>query len=58
MIMQAEIPRILIAGTHSGCGKTTIASGLMAALVAPRQPISPSYDLRIVSKNPSRTSPL
>jgi cobyrinic acid a,c-diamide synthase len=34
MIMQAEIPRILIAGTHSGCGKTTIASGLMAALVA------------------------
>ncbi|MFA6363453.1 hypothetical protein [Methanoregula sp.] len=56
--MQAEIPRILIAGTHSGCGKTTIASGLMAALVAPRQPISPSYDLRIVSKNPSRTSPL
>ncbi|MGD0535067.1 MAG: cobyrinate a,c-diamide synthase [Methanoregula sp.] len=32
--MQAEIPRILIAGTHSGCGKTTIASGLMAALVA------------------------
>ena len=34
MIMQAEIPRILVAGTHSGCGKTTIASGLMAALVA------------------------
>ena len=26
------IPRILIAGTHSGCGKTTLASGLMAAL--------------------------
>ena len=32
--MQAEIPRILVAGTHSGCGKTTIASGLMAVLVA------------------------
>ena len=32
--MQADIPRIVIAGTHSGCGKTTIASGLMAALVA------------------------
>ncbi|WP_292424455.1 cobyrinate a,c-diamide synthase [Methanoregula sp.] len=31
--MQAEIPRVVIAGTHSGCGKTTIASGLMAALV-------------------------
>ena len=28
------IPRIVIAGTHSGCGKTTIASGIMAALVA------------------------
>ena len=27
------IPRIVIAGTHSGCGKTTIASGLMAALI-------------------------
>ena len=34
MIMQTEIPRVLVAGTHSGCGKTTIASGLMAALVA------------------------
>lgn len=28
-----EIPRIVIAGTHSGCGKTTVASGIMAALV-------------------------
>jgi len=26
------IPRIIIAGTHSGCGKTTIASGVMGAL--------------------------
>ena len=26
------IPRIVIAGTHSGCGKTTIASGIMSAL--------------------------
>ncbi|MFA6226745.1 MAG: cobyrinate a,c-diamide synthase [Methanoregula sp.] len=26
------VPRIVIAGTHSGCGKTTIASGIMAAL--------------------------
>ncbi len=26
------IPRIVVAGTHSGCGKTTIALGLMAAL--------------------------
>ena len=30
--MQVTIPRIVIAGTHSGCGKTTVASGLMAAL--------------------------
>ncbi|MDD4137014.1 MAG: cobyrinate a,c-diamide synthase [Methanoregula sp.] len=30
--MQVTIPRVVIAGTHSGCGKTTIASGLMAAL--------------------------
>jgi len=29
-----SIPRIVIAGTHSGCGKTTVASGLMGALSA------------------------
>ena len=29
--MEVSIPRIIVAGTHSGCGKTTIASGLMAA---------------------------
>jgi cobyrinic acid a,c-diamide synthase len=29
-----SIPRIVIGGTHSGCGKTTIASGIMAALTA------------------------
>ena len=27
-----ETPRIVVAGTHSGVGKTTLASGLMAAL--------------------------
>ena len=27
-----KIPRILIAGTHSGCGKTTVATGIMYAL--------------------------
>jgi cobyrinic acid a,c-diamide synthase len=27
------IPTLLIAGTHSGCGKTTVACGIMAALV-------------------------
>ena len=29
-----ETPRIVVAGTHSGVGKTTIASGLMAAFSA------------------------
>lgn len=28
------VPRIVIAGTHSGVGKTTIATGIMAALTA------------------------
>ena len=32
--MISTIPRIVIAGTHSGCGKTTVASGVMAALAA------------------------
>lgn len=32
--MTPAVPRIVIAGTHSGCGKTTVASGIMAALVA------------------------
>ena len=27
-----DTPRIVVAGTHSGVGKTTLASGLMAAL--------------------------
>jgi cobyrinic acid a,c-diamide synthase len=31
-----SIPRIVVAGTHSGVGKTTVASGLMAALAQRR----------------------
>jgi len=34
-------PRIVIAGTHSGCGKTTIASGIMGALVARHMTVQP-----------------
>jgi cobyrinic acid a,c-diamide synthase len=36
-----EVPRIVVAGTHSGVGKTTIASGLMAALRAKGQEVAP-----------------
>jgi len=35
------VPRILIAGTHSGCGKTTVATGVMAALVAQGVSVQP-----------------
>jgi cobyrinic acid a,c-diamide synthase len=35
------IPRIVIAGPHSGCGKTTIASGIMAALTARGKKVQP-----------------
>ena len=35
------VPRIVIAGTHSGVGKTTVASGLMAALTAAGQRVAP-----------------
>lgn len=28
------VARVVVAGTHSGCGKTTVATGLMAALAA------------------------
>jgi cobyrinic acid a,c-diamide synthase len=35
------IPRIVIAGTHSGCGKTTVATGLMGALVSKGYVVQP-----------------
>ncbi|SDG93799.1 cobyrinate a,c-diamide synthase [Desulfosporosinus hippei] len=34
-----KIPRIVLAGTHSGVGKTTLATGLMAALKKREHPI-------------------
>ncbi len=36
-----NIPRIVVAGTHSGVGKTTVASGLMAALAARGYRVAP-----------------
>ena len=36
-----ETPRIVVAGTHSGVGKTTVASGLMAALAARGYRVAP-----------------
>jgi cobyrinic acid a,c-diamide synthase len=30
-VVGASLPRLVVAGTHSGAGKTTVASGLMAA---------------------------
>ncbi len=39
--MKRSIPRLVIAGTHSGCGKTTVASGLMAALAARGMRVQP-----------------
>ena len=39
--MSASIPRIVVAGTHSSAGKTTVASGLMAALRAKGRKVAP-----------------
>ncbi len=36
-----NLPRLLIAGTHSGVGKTTVAAGLMAALARRGIPVAP-----------------
>lgn len=36
-----NIPRVVVAGTHSGVGKTTVASGLMAAFSAKGYRIAP-----------------
>ena len=39
--MVEAAPRIVVAGTHSGAGKTTVASGLMAALSARGHRVAP-----------------
>ena len=40
-MVAASLPRIVVAGTHSGVGKTTVASGLMAALRARGHKVAP-----------------
>src|SRR2546426_2387016 len=35
-------PRLVVAGTHSGVGKTTVATGLMAALSARGLAVTPA----------------
>ncbi len=35
-------PRVVVAGTHSGVGKTTVATGLMAAFRARGRPVAPA----------------
>ncbi|MFB0538000.1 MAG: cobyrinate a,c-diamide synthase [Anaerolineae bacterium] len=39
--MRVQVPRLVIAGTASGVGKTTIATGLMAALTAQGYRVAP-----------------
>lgn len=34
-----KIPRVVIAGTHSGVGKTTLATGIMSVLTQRRRPV-------------------
>lgn len=38
--MQKAAPRLLIAGTNSGCGKTTVTCAILQALVNAGVPLS------------------
>lgn len=38
--MQEAVPRLLIAGTNSGCGKTTVTCAILQALVNAGVPIA------------------
>ena len=40
-VAAVSMPRIVVAGTHSGVGKTTVASGLMAALARRGDRVAP-----------------
>jgi cobyrinic acid a,c-diamide synthase len=41
MSTNIRVPRILIAGTHSGCGKTTVARGLMQSFASQGLTVQP-----------------
>ena len=49
------IPRLVIAGTSSGAGKTTVATGLMAALRRPRRARRPAPRSAPTSSIPATT---
>lgn len=38
--MQVQLPRVLIAGTNSGCGKTTVVCGILQALLERQYPVA------------------
>lgn len=43
--MQQNLPRLILAGTNSGCGKTTVTCAVLQALVN-RRPFSRGREMR------------
>ena len=65
--MERNIPRVVLAGTNSGCGKTTVVSAVLQALVNRRIPtgaakcgpdyIDPMFHSRIIGAKSSNLDP-